>query len=53
MRDTKRHTMMTQLDETLDSSGSVIISEAIHREAYTKHYQFNGYTRAYTKRYVM
>jgi hypothetical protein len=53
MRDTKRYTMMTQPDETLDSRGSVIISEAMYREAYTKPYQFDGHTRVYTKRYVM
>jgi hypothetical protein len=51
MRDTKRHTMMTQLD--LDSSSSAIIPEAMHREACTKPYQFNGHTRVYTKRYVI
>ena len=51
MRDTKHHTMMTQLD--LDSSGSAIILEASHREACTKPYQFNRHIQVYTKRYVI
>lgn len=51
MRDTKHHTMMTQLD--LDSSSSAIIPEAMHREACTKPYQFNGHIQVYTKRYVI
>jgi len=51
MRDMKHHTMMTQLD--LDSSSSVIIPEAMHREACTKPYQFNGHIRVCTKRYVI
>lgn len=37
----------------LDSSGYVIIPEAMHREACTKPYQFNGHIQVYTKRYVI